>query len=143
MSNICSFSMENTHNNVEFGVLQKTSKQSLISILFNIGRGDTPLPYPPPGRNFVPRSRLCPCLHKLDPPPHPKFPRSAPDHTIIFDTKFSFSLAVGQGSCQACNLLFVFFPSANFTLRSIRSRICAAGKTRVFGLNSPLYISRD
>ena len=31
MSNICSLSMDNTHNNVEFGVLQKTSKQSLIS----------------------------------------------------------------------------------------------------------------
>ena len=45
MSNICSFSMENTHHNVEFGVLQKTSKQSLISIFFN-------------------------CLHKLEPPTH-------------------------------------------------------------------------
>ena len=46
MSNICSLSMDNTHNNVEFGVFQKTSKQSLISIFFYIGRGDTPLPYP-------------------------------------------------------------------------------------------------
>ena len=35
-------SILNTHNNVEFGVLQKTSKQSLISIFFYIGRGDTP-----------------------------------------------------------------------------------------------------
>ena len=34
MSNICSLSMENTQNNVEFGVLQKTSKQSLISFFF-------------------------------------------------------------------------------------------------------------
>ena len=31
MSNICSLSMDNTHNNDEFGMLQKTSKQSLIS----------------------------------------------------------------------------------------------------------------
>ena len=40
MSNICPLSMENTHNNVEFGVLQKTSKHSLISIFFYIGKVD-------------------------------------------------------------------------------------------------------
>ena len=56
MSNICSFSMENTHNNVEFGVLQKTSKQSLILIFFLIGRGDTPPPIP------TPRSALRPSI---------------------------------------------------------------------------------
>ena len=77
MSNICSFSMENTHNNVEFGVLQKTSKQSLILIFFQIGRGDTPLPYPPPARHFVPRSRASPLFTQTR-PPHPEFPRSAP-----------------------------------------------------------------
>ena len=40
MSNICSFIMENTHNNVEFGVLgvlQKTSKQILFLIFFQMG----------------------------------------------------------------------------------------------------------
>ena len=69
MSNIWSLSMANTHNNVEFGVLQKTSKQSLISIFFYIRRGDTPLPYPPPARNFVPRSRASPLLRQIRPPP--------------------------------------------------------------------------
>ena len=41
--------MENTHKSVEFGMLQKTSKQSLI--FFCIGMGDTPshTPPPPPG----------------------------------------------------------------------------------------------
>ena len=68
MSNICSFSMENTHNNVEFGVLQKTSKQSLILIFFQIGRGDTPShTHPPLGTSSLDQG-LCPCLHKLDPP---------------------------------------------------------------------------
>ena len=33
----------------------------------------------------------------------------ADNHTILFDTKFSFSLAVGQGSSQAYNLLVNFF----------------------------------
>ena len=69
MSNICSFSMENTHNNVEFGVLQKTSKQSLILIFFQIGRGETPLPYPPPARHFVyTNSTPPPTQNVLDPP---------------------------------------------------------------------------
>ena len=68
MSNICSFSMENTHNNVEFGVLQKTSKQSLILIFFQIGRGKTPFhTHPPLGTSFLDQG-LRPCLHKLDPP---------------------------------------------------------------------------
>ena len=69
MSNICSLSMENTHTNVEFWVIQKTSKQSLISIFFYIGRGPHPLPYPPPSRYFVPRSRASPLLTQTQPPP--------------------------------------------------------------------------
>ena len=48
MSNICSLSMDNTHNNVEFGVLQKTSKQSLISIFVYLGRGGHLPPIPTP-----------------------------------------------------------------------------------------------
>ena len=71
MSNICSLSMDNTHNNVEFGVLQKTSKQSLISMFFYIGRGDTPLPYQAPARDFVPQSKASPVItQNLNPPTH-------------------------------------------------------------------------
>ena len=81
MSNICSLSMDNTHNNVEFGVLQKTSKQSLISIfLLNREGGGHPLPPPIP----TPRSGLRPSnkgfalAYTKTGPPHPQFPRSAP-----------------------------------------------------------------
>ena len=38
--------MENTHKSVEFRVPQKTSKQSLFSIFFHIGRGDMHAPPP-------------------------------------------------------------------------------------------------
>ena len=61
--------MDNTHNNVEFGVLQKTSKQSLISIFFYIGTGGHPPPIPTPARHFVPRSRASPLLTQTRPPP--------------------------------------------------------------------------
>ena len=54
--------MENAHNNVEFGVLQKTSKQSLISIFFYIGRGNTPSHSP-----LLTQTRP-PTHHFLDPP---------------------------------------------------------------------------
>ena len=53
-----------------FTCLRKTSKQSLISILFYIGRGDIPLLYPPPARHFVPRSRASPLLTQTQPPTH-------------------------------------------------------------------------
>ena len=66
MSNICPLSMENKHDNVEFGVLQKTSKQSLIV-----------RPYPPRARDIVPRSRASPLFTQIR-PPHPQIPRSAP-----------------------------------------------------------------
>ena len=84
MSNICPISMENTHNNVEFGVIQKTSKQSLISIFFYIGRGDTPpppLPYPPPLGISSLDQGLRPCLHKPYPPP--PWTRNAQGRIII------------------------------------------------------------
>ena len=69
MSNICSLSMGNTHNNVEFGVLQKTSKQSLISIFFHIGEGGHPPPiptHPPLGTSSLDHG-IHPSLHELDP----------------------------------------------------------------------------
>ena len=73
MSSICSFSMEKTHTNVEFGVLQKTSKQSLISIFFQIGRGTPPShTHPPLGTSSLDQG-LRPCLHQLDPPPTHNF----------------------------------------------------------------------
>ena len=54
MSYICSLGIENTHTNVEFGVLHKTSKQSLISIFFYKARPSPLLtqtrpPHPPGG----------------------------------------------------------------------------------------------
>ena len=67
-----------------FGVLQKTSKQSLISIFFYIG-GGTPLSHthPPLGTSSLDQG-LRPCLHKLDPPPpRPQFPRSTPAIDLI------------------------------------------------------------
>ena len=42
----------------------------------------------------------------------------ADNHTIIIDTKFTFSLAVGQGSSQACN----FVDPVNFFFRLRISR---------------------
>ena len=82
--------MDNTHNNVEFGVLQKTSKQSLISIFFYIKRGDTPLPYPPAlGTSSLDYT-------KTGPPPHPQFPRSAPDTDPIVDPEEHESTFVAE-----------------------------------------------
>ena len=53
---------------MEFGVLQKTSKQSLISNFFYIERGDTPShTHPPLGTSSLDQG-LRPCLLKLDPP---------------------------------------------------------------------------
>ena len=77
MSNICSFSMANTHNNVEFGVLQKTYKQSLISIFFKIREGGNHPPIPTPRSALRPSikgfalvyTNSTPTHNFLDPPP--------------------------------------------------------------------------
>ena len=109
MSNICSLSMDNTHNNVEFGVLQKTSKQSLISIFFYIGRGDT-LDYtktgPPPTISWI-----RPCLSNLLPTSHStRLTRQTDQHIIT------------QFQCQTDNFKSSFLPSTinawNNTLNS-------------------------
>ena len=58
--------------NTDFGVLQKSSKHFLISIFFQVGRGDTPLPDPPPARHFVPRTRASPLSMTIHAPPSTK-----------------------------------------------------------------------
>ena len=58
--------------NTDFGVLQKSSKHFLISIFFQMGRGDTPLPDPPPARHFVPRTRASPLSMTIHAPPSTK-----------------------------------------------------------------------
>ena len=58
--------------NTDFSVLQKSSKHFLISIFFHKGRGDTPLPDPPPARHFVPRTRASPLFGTIHAPPSTK-----------------------------------------------------------------------
>ena len=58
--------------NTDFGVLQKSSKHFLISIFFQMGRGDTPLPHPPPARHFLPRTRASPLSMTIHAPPSTK-----------------------------------------------------------------------
>ena len=55
--------------NTDFSVLQKSSKHFLISIFFHKGRGDTPLPDPPPARHFLPRTRASPLFGTIHAPP--------------------------------------------------------------------------
>ena len=87
--------------NRDFGVLQKSSKHFLISIFFHMGRGDTPLPDPPPAPHFVPRTRASPLSMTIHAPPLRPNPGSAtahyqryPSHLLAFTDRCSKTISL-------------------------------------------------
>ena len=73
--------------NTDFGVLQKSSKHFLISIFFQMGRGDTPLPDPPPARHFVPRTTASPLSMTIHAPLPPNPGTATVSHTNVVKYK--------------------------------------------------------
>ena len=83
--------------NTDFGVLQKSSKHFLISIFFQMGRGDTLLPHPPPARHFVPRTRASSLSMSIHAPPFPQILDPPLLKTPLAHWSFSIRRKTGRG----------------------------------------------
>ena len=91
--------------NTDFGVLQKSSKHFLISIFFQMGRGDIPLPDPPPAWHFVPRTRASPLSITIHAPPF---------HQIL-DPPLQWELRLLESQYGCCH--FTYFQTTMNILR--------------------------